>query len=80
MTTNKTNTILWIALIVLISLSYFFSEKHIQSAAIIIAFVSIVKFLSVGYQFMETKHAHNFWKGLLIFFSLVYFIGVFVFY
>ena len=80
MTTNKANTILWIALVILISLSYFFSEKHIQSAAVIIALVSIVKFLSVGYQFMETKHAHIFWNGLLVFFTLVYFIGVFVFY
>ena len=62
MKTNKTNTILWLALILMITLSYFFSEKHIQNAAIFIGVASVIKFLSVGFQFMETKHAHNFWK------------------
>lgn len=80
MTTTKTNTILWIALIILISLSYFFAESGFKNAALLISVASIIKFLSVGFQFMEAKIANKTWQYLLMFFALVYFTAIFVFY
>jgi len=53
MTTTRTNTIVWIALIILISLSYFFAEKGLENATLLIASASVIKFISVGFQFME---------------------------
>ena len=80
MTTTKTNTIVWIALIILISLSYFFSETGIKNAAIMISIFSVIKFLSVGFQFMEAKKANRLWQIILTFFAVVYFTAVFIFY
>ena len=80
MTTTKTNTIVWIALIILISLSYFFSESGIKNAAYIISIASIIKFLSVSFQFMEAKKANRLWQLILASFTIIYLIAVFVFY
>jgi len=80
MTTSKINTIVWIALIILISLSYFFAEAGLKSAAIMIAIASIIKFISVSFQFMEAKKANRVWQILLAFFASSYFIAIFIFY
>lgn len=80
MTTTKTNTIVWIALIILISLSYFFAEKGLENATLLIASASVIKFISVGFQFMEAKKANIIWQFLLSFFAIVYFIAIYAFY
>jgi hypothetical protein len=38
---------------------------------LIIAFLSIVKFWLVGFEFVELKKAHTFWKLLFLFFGLL---------
>ena len=80
MTTTKTNTIVWIALIILISLSYFFAEKGLENATLLIASASVIKFISVGFQFTEAKKANIIWQFLLSFFAIVYFIAIYAFY
>lgn len=78
--TTKTNTIVWIALIILISVSYFFAETDFGNAAIMISIASSIKFLSVSFQFMEAKKANRFWQVLLLIFTLSYFIAIYAFY
>ncbi|MBS1550383.1 MAG: cytochrome C oxidase subunit IV family protein [Bacteroidetes bacterium] len=31
-----------------------------------ITVVSVIKFITVAFQFMELKHAHNFWRVLIL--------------
>ena len=76
----RLNTIVWILLIVLICVSTVFSENGFESAFLVITGLSVVKFISVMYQFVEVKHAHIVWKLLSILFVLVYFIGILILY
>ncbi|MGB0882071.1 MAG: hypothetical protein ACPGSO_03900 [Vicingaceae bacterium] len=76
----KLNTIVWVLLVVLICLSTLFAENGFQSAYLLIAGLSVVKFLSVIFQFVEVKHAHIIWKLVSILFVLVYFVGILVLY
>ena len=72
----KLNLGLWITLVVLIVISSLFAEN--KSAFIIPTLVTIsaIKFLGVGFQFMEVKHAHIFWKILLFIFTLVFSLSI----
>ena len=76
MNENKKNTITWVFLVILTTLSWQFSETltgKIGITAVIIA--SIVKFFGVSLQFLELKRAHGFWKvGLLTFLVVFYFV------
>ena len=74
----KLNTIIWIALVVLICLSTLFAENNITNAYLIIVALASVKFLSVAFQFVETKHAHVVWKLVSLLFVGVYFLGVLI--
>ena len=74
----KNFNITYVVLIVLILLSYFFAEQSLGWFAIAIALFAIVKFLLVGFNFMEVKHANTTWKVVLIFFTVVYFVATFV--
>ena len=76
----RLNTIVWIVLIVLICLSMFFSENGFEGSYILISATAIVKFMSITFQFMETKNAHIVWKLVSIFFVSVYLIGGLVLY
>jgi len=76
----RKNTWMLIALIVLIVLNYFFAENQMENAVYFIVIVSAVKFLGVTFQFIETKHAHFFWKALSVVFVGIYLIGVLVLY
>lgn len=76
----KINTIVWILLVVLICLSTLFAENGIESAYMLIAGLSVVKFLSVIFQFVEVKHAHIVWKLVSILFVIVYFLGIVILY
>ena len=68
----------YVILVVMIVLSYFFAEQSLGYLAYVIAILAIVKFLLVGFQFMEVKHANTTWKVVLIFFTAVYFVAAFV--
>jgi hypothetical protein len=76
----KLNTIVWVLLVVLICLSTLFAENGFESAYILIAGLSVVKFLSVTFQFVEVKHAHVVWKLVSILFVVVYFLGIVILY
>lgn len=49
-------------------ISSFFSVKQ---ATIFVIILSVTKFILVGFEFMELKFAHGFWKFLLLFYCLV---------
>ena len=72
----RLNTITWIALVIIISISFVFSENVFTHTYLLIAIFSIVKFLTICFQFVEVKHAHLVWKLVSIFFALVYLIGI----
>lgn len=44
-------------------------EKYIGA---VILGLSLLKFFGVAFQFMELKHAHPFWKNLLVIFGSVF--------
>jgi len=80
MTEIKKNTIMWVALVLLIILNYIFAENGMQNAVYFIVIVSAVKFLGVVFQFVEAKHAHFVWKALSVVFVAIYLIGVLALY
>lgn len=45
---------------------------NLKVGVFFILVLSIIKFLFVSFQFMELKKAHNFWKGILITFLLIF--------
>ncbi|MEN9447179.1 MAG: hypothetical protein RJA25_469 [Bacteroidota bacterium] len=75
---QKSLTYSYIGLITLtiigVCLATFSSSKYITN---IIILFSIIKFLMVGFQFMELKEAHAFWKILLIAYCIL--IGIVLF-
>ncbi len=76
----KLNTITWILLVLLICVSTLFSENGFENAYLLIAVFSVIKFMSVMYQFVEVKHAHLVWKLVSFLFVAVYFVGILVLY
>ncbi len=76
----KLNTITWILLVLLICVSTLFSENGFENAYLLIAGFSVIKFMSVMYQFVEVKHAHLVWKLVSFLFVAVYFVGILVLY
>ncbi len=63
----KANLITWLALISLTVTGYFFSDSTLsgRTLALLILLLYGIKFLSIGFQFMELKKAHPAWKTLL---------------
>ena len=61
-------------LIVLTLTTAFFSifYGNFKFVVLIILTLSGIKFISVAFQFMELKKAHNFWKGLIITFLVLF--------
>ena len=61
---NKKDLILWIGLVVLTLTAYFFSESLSEKSTLMFLLLGItaIKFFGVGFQFMELKKAHRFWK------------------
>ncbi|HTO38475.1 MAG TPA: cytochrome C oxidase subunit IV family protein [Brumimicrobium sp.] len=65
-------TNVYIALIILTLAASFLSGAGISTRVVItIILISIVKFIAVGFEFMELKKAHRFWKTVFIIYSLV---------
>ena len=68
--------ILALLIILTITTAYFSNlENGLKLVGLVILILSGIKFITVAFQFMELKKAHNFWKGLIIAF-LTLFIGV----
>ncbi|HFB99222.1 MAG TPA: hypothetical protein ENJ53_00320 [Phaeodactylibacter sp.] len=61
---NKQHLILWIMLVALTISSYLSSEFLVRRSSLVAVLLGItaVKFFGVGFQFMELKKAHLFWK------------------
>ena len=72
--------ILWILLIGLTLFGFFSSESNLGSGTLVLFLVSATafKFLGVGFQFLELKRAHLFWKIGFIFLLSLYLGIVFV--
>ncbi len=58
------NLLIWITLAALTLAGYYFAESWLpkRSLILLLLLITSVKFLGVGFQFMELKHAHSFWK------------------
>ncbi|MFV0541998.1 MAG: cytochrome C oxidase subunit IV family protein [Aestuariibaculum sp.] len=69
-----------IALILLTAVSALAANGYLGTPLYIILLASWLKFLLVGFYFMELRHAHTTWKWLLSIFSTVFFGLVLVFY
>ncbi len=77
---NKKDLILWITLVGLTLLGYFSSESAIGKPMLVFALLAVtaIKFLGVGFQFMELKKAHAFWKVSFVAFFVLFGILVLV--
>lgn len=51
-----------------VSASYLF---HAKWAVFIILLFAVIKFYIVGFEFMEIKTAHSFWKTIFIIYALI---------
>lgn len=77
---SKKDLILWVVLITLTLVGYFSSITEMEKMTLILSLlvVTIVKFIGVGFQFMELKKAHIFWKVSLVALLSVYVLLVFM--
>jgi len=71
---QKKNIYTLVLLIALTISTAFFSKSDIilKTVGLIILVLSAIKFVLVSFQFMEMKKAHNFWKGLIIVYLLLF--------
>ena len=70
---NFLNTLLWLCMLALAILVFWIAEgSDINSGLVtlLILGVALVKFLGIGFQFMELKNAHLTWKVLFSIFIL----------
>lgn len=74
----KINTLILTVLLALIIVIFLLAENKASSSFSIIASLTAVKFMTVSFQFMETKKANLFWKILICLFVVAFLIGVFV--
>ena len=74
-----TNKKIWLVLVILTIASFITSKEGFvkDTSLIIIVILSAFKFISIGFQFMELKHAHIFWQiffsGIIIFYVILVF-------
>lgn len=63
----KTNLLTWATLSLLTTVSFLASETaHGRNAAILILAAAGIKCATVGWQFMELRAAHWFWRSTLL--------------
>ena len=71
------NIFVWAALVILTLLSFYSSESTFSGIklAFLIMGIVFIKFIGIGFQFMELKKAHIAWKllftGFIVLFSLM---------
>jgi len=76
---NKKNTITWIVLVILTTLSWQFSESLAGKIGIIaIILAAVIKFFGVSLQFLELKRAHGFWKYGLLTFLIIFYLVIYL--
>lgn len=64
-------TITYIILVLLTILSTLISGTSLSMTIVIgIVAISVIKFILVGWEFMELKQAHTFWKSIYIVYSV----------
>ncbi|KAA3612992.1 MAG: hypothetical protein D8M58_11820 [Calditrichaeota bacterium] len=70
----KSNKITWIVLVVLTIIGYLFSDSSFSGTGLALLILSLygLKFLGIGFQYMELKDAHFAWKFLLPLIFLVF--------
>lgn len=69
---HKSLTYSYIVLVVLTIIGSLLSKLPFNTLIVItIVLFSVSKFLLVGFEFMDLKKAHPFWKGIFIVYSLV---------
>jgi hypothetical protein len=69
---QKRLTYSYIGLVILTIIGAMLSKLPFNSLIVItIVLISVSKFLLVGFEFMNLKKAHPFWKGIFIVYSLV---------
>ena len=74
---TKANIITWVLLIALTVAAYLFSEGNLSGNTLVLFImgITIIKFTSIGMQFVELRHAHMAWKvlfiGFIVFFSVM---------
>ena len=71
---TKANIITWVFLIALTVAAYLFSEGNLSGNTLVlfIMAITIIKFTSIGLQFVELKQAHMMWKVMFIGFILLF--------
>lgn len=71
---HNQNLITWIGLISLTGTSYLFSESQLSVSRVVllVSAITAIKFMAVGFQFMDVKHAHLLWKIGFAFLLLLY--------
>ena len=70
----------YFAIIFAILGSFLVTEYMVANDSIFIALFSTLKFLLIGFIFMEVFKAHQVWKALLVLFMIIYLITILVFY
>lgn len=69
---HKTLTYTYIGLVALTIIGALLSKLPVNSIVLsVIVAISVTKFIVVGFEFMELKRAHAFWKGIFVVYSLV---------
>lgn len=69
---HKTLTYTYIGLVALTIIGALLSRLPVNSIVLsVIVTISVTKFIVVGFEFMELKKAHAFWKGIFIVYSLI---------
>lgn len=73
------NIIIWASLIALTMFAYLYTEQGGSGAPYLILAVASVKFLAIGLQFMEGRHAHFIWPIWLAVLLTFYTVGILYF-
>ncbi len=74
---TKSNIIVWVGLVLFTLLTFYSSEDLFSGTqlAFVLMGIVVVKFLGIGFQFIELKQAHTTWKvlftGFILFFGLL---------
>ncbi len=64
----RTLILAWILLVLLTFLEYLLTQSGWKYPLILwgVLLASLLKFLGVAFEYMEIKHAHSFWKTLIL--------------
>jgi len=72
---NAKNTLIWLVLVFLMIINFWLAEYSsiiFKWTLQIILLVTIIKFLSVVFQYMDLKDAHKNWKYIFVIFVFTY--------